>query len=190
LSDSYLDDVAQPDGPSALAQVMVVINNWRDLCKRVENKAAELEELQKQERIFNEQTIPNLLLQHGLESLTLSELGPKGDPLKITVTEDLSVSLPKKDQDARKVALAWLENNGAGDIIKDLLSIEDPEDWIKATLKEHGVGFMQDRDVNAASLKAWVKRALGMTKNTIASVEPDAVPPELGLYRYKRTKIS
>jgi hypothetical protein len=167
---------------NALAQVMRQATVLIDLQEKIATKEKELKELKRLESVMNHETFPTMLQSQGLDFLGLSN----GVTLK--VSDELDVSVPK-DETNRRTVLSWLESHGGGELIKNTLAFEDPDDEIKAALTERGIVYTEDKDVNANSLKSWFRTALGLKKNTIARIEQKEVPKEANLFLYKKTVI-
>lgn len=126
--------------------------------------------------------IPQLLSRAKLNAFELDN----GD--KISVKEQVYASLPKEDKAARDVCLNWLNEVGAGALIKDQLVVTSPT---KELIEECRGKFAIDvnRDIHHATLKSFLSEALGVKANSVARLNPDEVPPELHLYIESRTTI-
>lgn len=179
---SFLESIEPEQNASALGQVMAQVNALVALRERIEKKEEELKDLKKQEQTLDGDVIPNLLLSHGLEALSLS------NGRTLSIKDDLAVGIPK-NAEGRAVVLKWLEENGAGDIIVDELSLENPDKELTDYLTERGHTFVVDKSVNTNKLKAWFRGALGITKNSVQSIVPNDVPKEANLFLYKQTLI-
>lgn len=183
MSDlTFLEEQAQEEAPDALAQVMGLVTRWLDFAKRVKQAEAVLKAAKEKEARIREQDIPEMMRLNRLTSLSLD------NGVLVTIEELVELSVPKEDPEKRKAALAWLAANGAGDLIKDTLTIYDPPSSLIAKLAEDGVEYARDKTVDSRSLKAWIKSALGMKKGSVAQFKPEDVAPELGLFRHYTTK--
>lgn len=182
MSDNFLETVEPEEKATALGQVMAPIQRLIELRKTIAEKEDELSDLNAQERLLSREEIPAILLQHGLSSLDLA------NGLRVTIKEELDVSLPKNEE-GRKIVLKWLSEKGGADLIKDSLTMTDPDQDIRDILADRGIIFEERKDVNTMSFKAWFRRALGMTKGSIASVAITDVPAEANLFLYKKTEI-
>ncbi len=143
----------------------------------------QLSEEKEGERKMSEEEIPNLMLSKNLMSITTE------DGFKVTIKEELRASLPKKDEIKRSTALKWILGNGGESIIKERLEVEDPEEVIKAYLREQGVPFRFVRDIHNRTLVSFMKGLLGMTKGSLQTIELSEIPLELNPYSYKKTTI-
>jgi hypothetical protein len=143
------------------------------------------EQLKSKEAIRDElskETIPAMLSENGLDELKLS------NGKRLSIKEDLYVTLPKNET-GRKSVLNWLRNNGGADLIKEDMVIETPPDEVKTFLALRGVTYSQELAVNGNSLKAWFKRKLGLAKGSIQEIQLDSVPKEANLYIDRRVEI-
>ena len=127
-------------------------------------------------------TIPQMFKKHGVDGVTLS------NGTTVSTTEELTCSLIK-DEERRKLALAWLIDNGGEDLIQDLLVIEQPTPALLTVLNQGGVVYSMSKDVNTNSLKAWFREKLGYKKGIISTLEKENVPKEFGLFIYDLAKI-
>lgn len=181
MSD-FLEAIEPDENPSALGQVMAQATRLIEIRAQIETKEEELSALKEQERVLSRETVPNLLLQHGLETLGMA------NGLTLSVSDEIEVGVPKNEEGRKKV-VAWLQEHGAGEIIKNAVSFEDPDEDIKAILADRGFVFKEDISVNANGLKAWFRGALGMKKSSVARISPNDVPKEANLFLYKKTVI-
>ncbi len=181
MSD-FLENIEPEENATALGQVMAQATRLMELRAQIEDREARLDELKKLEREMSRETVPNLLLQHGLETLGLS------NGMTLSVSDELEVAVPKNEDGRRKV-IGWLYDHGAGDLVKQELSFEDPDDEIRALLSERGYVFSENTTVNANSLKAWFRGALGIKKASVQRIEVSDVPKEANLFLYKKTTI-
>lgn len=103
-------------------------------------------------------TIPDLMAELGMESFTRN-----GQTLGIY--EFVSGSLPK-DEEKRKRAIAWLESNGGGGLIKTEISMsfgKDDRDQAVQTykmLKQAGADPKAETGVHASTLQAFARERL------------------------------
>lgn len=180
--NSYLDTYeASPS--TAMGEVVRMVTALREAQARVEALEEQLKNANAMERMLREQTIPSYMAQHGLNKLELE------DGLTVTITEELALSFPK-DENKRKRIIAFLLEHEGGDLVKEVVSFQDADDEILAALSSKGITYEREVNVNTTSFKAWMKRALGMAKNTVQRFAPSEVPEEVNLYLYKNTKLS
>lgn len=155
---------------------LVYAREYVEICEK------ELAIAERAERIISEETIPILLDNHGVSSITLAN----GKTLE--VKEDVKASVPK-DVVRRQNALKWLSDHGAGALIKDEVTIEDPDIAILQTLDLHGTPYVREQNVNSSSLAAWFREKFGIKKGTVSSMDMDEVSPDLSVYRYRKTSL-
>jgi len=178
---SFLEEITT-NPTTAMDEVMAYVNSWVLLKGRIDDLQEQLDTLTNQEKEMSEKTIPNFLLQNGLDGMDLA--GGR----KLTVNEDLSMRLPENEE-GRKIVLKFLMDKGAGSIIKDTLVIEDAPLLIEETLQAHGVPYDHKQDVNTNSLKAWARGVTGLKKGSVQTIAPTEFPKEAGLYIYRKAKI-
>lgn len=125
--------------------------------------------------------LPDIMLAAG----TLAFKTPEG--AKVEIKEFMSGSLPKGD-DERTAALKYLEDNGAGSLIKNQFFIaigkgqKQELKELTSALKKVGVDYKREENVHAQSLYAWARER-------VKNGEP--LPLEtLGLYSGRVAKIT
>ena len=183
MSDLDYMEEFQEDSTTAMSEVMRLV----DALIIAQERVVEAEELLKErsafERKLREETIPQYMGQHRLSSLELE------NGRVVSVSDELSASLPK-DEEKRRAAIAFLMANEGGELVKDEITIVDPDEELVEVLQAKELTYERALNVPAAQLKAWLRRVLGYAKNTVARMSPQDIPPELSLYLYKNTKIS
>lgn len=179
---SYLDDYV-PEKETALSEVMRLVDALMEMQHKVELAEKELYDVKKEERRLREEIIPSYMKQHNLEELVLS------NGKKVTITDELSLAVPS-DEQKRKVLFSFIAEHGGGDLIKEKIVFEDADEEILNVLEQKGITYERSLTVNTNSLKAWMKRALGMTKGSVARLKPEEVPQEANLWLYCNTKIT
>jgi len=141
-----------------------------------------LETLKKKEKALSQETMPDLLLEHGLTSITL-ETGEK-----ITITEEVYSTLAK-DPIKRRFVLKWIVKNGGAAIIKKLCTVEEPEKVLIDFLNEMDIPYDATQDIHHSTLRAWWRSKLGITKGSLQEIEVGDIPKEASVFIYKKTKI-
>jgi len=179
---SYLDENTQDIG-TALSEVMRLVEALTHAQQRVEEAENLLSNCKKEERRLREEVIPSYMKQHQLEELTLE------NGVKVSIVDELAISVPA-DEKKREILFSFLLDNEGGDLIKEKVEFEDADDEVINLLQTKGITFNRSSTVNTLSLKAWMKRALGMTKGSIARLSLSDVPSELNLYLYSNTKVT
>jgi hypothetical protein len=175
----YMDD-EQPF--TALDEVMTVVNQLQQQRQLIASAEDQLGDLKKVEERLSREVVPQMLDNHGVASIKLD------NGVTVEVKEDVKASVPK-DVGRRANGLRWMCEQGAGALIKDKLTIEDPPEWLIVILEERGVAYGREKDVNAASLAAWFREKFGIKKGTVASMEVSEVSPDISCFRYRETKI-
>lgn len=119
-----------------------------------ENILAKLEEADTNIKRLSETDIPDKMF-----ALNMAQL-PLADGRKLTVKEKFGINITKANEEA---AFQWLEENGHGDIIKSLLSIQfnkeegETAKALLASLEAQGLSVGFKRSVHPSTLKAWGK---------------------------------
>jgi len=112
-----------------------------------------LKDLKFKKRKVNEEDIPALMQEMGMDSLTV-------DGNKIALRQFVHARIP---EDQRDQAFAWLRSIGEGDIIKHdvTVSFNTGQDNIAGAvvddLRQQGLDPAQKTHVHPQTLKAWVK---------------------------------
>ena len=125
-----------------------------ELEKLIDQKQAELKEVQNKYKKVSEEDIPSMLSELGLSEITLT------DGSKINTAQYYSARITPDKQDE---AFAWLTNNGHGDIIKNTVSVsfgrEDNDSALKLAdeLAGQGLDPTQKKWVEPMTLKAFVR---------------------------------
>jgi hypothetical protein len=185
MSDNDLSYMAETEAPApstALAEVMSAVNQLCDQRATIAELEEQLAEAKKVEERLSMEVVPQMLDNHGVASIKLD------NGIVVEVKEDVRASVPK-DIDRHARGLAWLSEQGAGSLIKDVLTLEDPDEATLASLDERGISYTRNRDVNAASLAAWFREKFGIKKGTVASMELTDVSPDVSCFRYRKTTI-
>lgn len=85
--------------------------------------------------------------------------------VKVEIKDFINASLPK-EEDKRSKALAWLNENGAGDIIKTQIEVSlgkgehNIAGAVVAELEKLGVAFTKDEGVHPQTLAAFIRERL------------------------------
>jgi len=182
----YLE--AEADKPKEIAMdlVMRIVNAYKNAVTIAEDLETQLKEWKKRITIFEQDIVPNLLKSHGLAELKL-ETGEK-----LSYKEDVKASIPSEDIERRAAALKYLEEEGAGALIKRQFIIDiEPErrEEVAQVLLEKEIAFNSVEEVNANSLAALFREWLGLKKKAIAKFERDKAPPCFNVFLYNKTSI-
>ena len=126
--------------------------------------------------------IPKLLFSVGMTAFKMDN----GN--EVSYKEQVFASIPKEDLVARDRCFEWLNEVGAGSLIKDKLVVTSPtQELIEACRGKFAIDV--NRDIHPATLKSFLSEALGVKANSIARLNTDEVPQELHLYIENRTTI-
>ena len=140
------DDVKPEVSEISLKTLTDKANKMVELEQLVEEKQASLKSTQKELKTLSEEEIPALLSEVGLSEITLT------NGKKISTSAYYYGSITEHNQ---QEAFEWLQDNGHGDIIKNVVS----------------VSFGRDEDVNAEKLLSNLQDN-GYTTNGKKWVEP------------------
>lgn len=123
------------------------------------------------------------LLPTTLENIGLSEF-KLANGAKIALESDISISIPKAKLGS---IVEWLNANNHADVVQSTITIElgrgssNERELITGLLAENDVEFVDGLNVNAATLKAILRKELESGK--------DVKLADFGAYAWKRTKI-
>ena len=171
LNENHLADLSKLC--DKLLRVQGTIGNTEDRLQR----------LKEQERELSEEVIPQRLLELGIQDIRLN------DGSRIAAEPFYSARISKDKADA---AHNWLRENGHGDLIKNVVSVQfgRGEDArakeVIDVLKNEGRLPEQKENVHPSSLKACV-REQGESGNQVFD---QAVRELFSVYEGKRTKIT
>lgn len=184
MSDlSFLEDTPVQSEEGDLKLLSEYVSALKEKRQKIDFLEDQLKALKEEERKMSREVIPDFLLSKNLETIGLAT----GETVQIQ--KELSVALPKKDILKRKIVLNWIIENGGAGIIKEVLSVEEPETVVFNFLEENGIPFSHDKDIHHSTLKAWFKEQLGMKKGQLQKIEVGDVPTEANLFIYNETKI-
>jgi hypothetical protein len=116
LFDELFKDDVEPnvDTKAALGSVQPLISSWAELNETVKNKEAELKELKDNLRRLEYVDIPSAMQEVGLAEIKTD------DGLAVTCMPFVDGGINKQNAEQ---ALAWLDDNGYGDLIKTKLEL-------------------------------------------------------------------
>jgi len=166
-----------------LTKLSEKINSLKRIRTEIKQCESRMKDLKNIEKVISGEDIPQFMSAYGIDSINLD------DGSGVSVKESVYVSLPKTDPIKRRKVLEWVSEHGGSGIIKDNLTIKDPSYDIISTLDNAGYSYERKKDINALSLKAFIKNILGMQKNSIQKVDLADIPPEVNLFIGKETKI-
>ena len=149
------DTIANANIPqdAELSKVGTLISTLHDLQEQYQREESGLKELKQKIQHMETRVIPDLMNELGVAEFTNT------DGVKVTVRQFVSASIPK---DRIEEAHQWLKDNGHGDLIKHLVSVDvgkketDAGHAIKA-LSDLGLSPTAKESVHSQTLKAFVR---------------------------------
>ncbi len=188
MSDcDFLNDVETKDEGSVLeAELGRYVAELLDAQRLVAEAEQLLKEREKVLRKLDEEVLPDIMARAGVDLIGT----PYGN---LVLKEDLKARIPS-DPFARERALEWLREHQAADLIKNEVIIGETEDQkisqeLIDNLRSMGLSFSKSEAVNTNSLTAFFRELLGMKKGAVQQMQADEVPPEFGLFRYRKVTI-
>lgn len=150
----------------------------KSLSEQKEQTEAQLDAINKEIKQLSEVSIPCVLDELGVKTITLTS----GE--KITCEMAIKASIPKDRADE---AFKWLEDHGFQDLIKTTIKLQyDRGSHQTATavynsLLNNGINASMDTSVNPRTLAAFAKEQLSTGHNLPFDL--------LGIYQYNKTTI-
>jgi len=129
-----------------------------DLKMAVDQMEEDLKAAKQQLQLLNTSVIPDMMAELGMEEVT-----QRG--WKIKVSDFVSGSLPK-DEDRRKKAIEWLEQNEAGDLLKTALQVEFSRSQhnealdLAGSISEQGYAAKLESTVHPQTLAAFARERI------------------------------
>ena len=180
----FLDGENEPceqDDLKRLSILCLILKEKQKLISEMEKKLAMLKS---EETKLSSEEIPMFLKQKGLKAIQLE------DGHKVEIKESVHVSLPKTDLVKRKIVMDFIISNGGSPMIKEQISVEDPEQSFIEFLNKESIPYEYKKDIHPSTLKAWFSSKLGKSKNSIQEINEEDVPKEANLFIKKETKIT
>ncbi len=177
LTHDYSEHRERPGG-EAFAKVDALIGEMKN--EETGIRLLEVKLQQAKSRLFDVQCkrLPEQLEAMGLAEFTTA------DGVKVSIREDIRASIKVEN---RLEALAWLEANDAGSLIKNDVAVtfgkghDDAAAEFIEELKERGTAFKSKRHVHPQTLGAYVRECLS---------EGEPIPMELlGVVRQRVAKL-
>jgi len=115
---------------------------------------AKLRQAKKDLYKMSDEELPNMLAEMGVSSFKLQD----GSQVDIKKTYGASIPVDKREE-----AYSWLRQNGFGDMVKNIVSVnfgmgEDQQaSDFKSKVEEQGLSPKQEESVHSSTLRAWVK---------------------------------
>jgi len=143
-------DTVSTEGASRLSNL---IRESMDLDSKIADAEQYLKDLKYKKRKVNEEDIPALMQEMGMDSITV-------DGNKVALRQFVHARIT---EDKRDEAFAWIRSVGEGDIIKNdvTVSFSSGQDNLAGAvvddLRNQGLDPAQKTHVHPQTLKAWVK---------------------------------
>ena len=143
-------DTVSTEGASRLSNL---IRESMDLDSKIADAEQYLKDLKYKKRKVNEEDIPALMQEMGMDSITV-------DGNKVALRQFVHARIT---EDKREEAFAWIRSVGEGDIIKNdvTVSFSSGQDNLAGAvvddLRNQGLAPAQKTHVHPQTLKAWVK---------------------------------
>jgi len=143
-------DTVSTEGASRLSNL---IRESMDLDSKIADAEQYLKDLKYKKRKVNEEDIPALMQEMGMDSITV-------DGNKVALRQFVHARIT---EDKREEAFAWIRSVGEGDIIKNdvTVSFSSGQDNLAGAvvddLRNQGLDPAQKTHVHPQTLKAWVK---------------------------------
>lgn len=134
-----------------VAQVAQKISNQESVVADLEEK---LRNAKKELYRMSDEELPQMLAEMGVSSFKLQD----GSQVEIKKTYGASIPVDKREE-----AFSWLRQNGFGDMVKNIVSVnfgmgEDQKaSEFKSRVEEQGLSPQQAESVHSSTLRAWVK---------------------------------
>lgn len=145
-----------------LGKISKLADNMHALDKEIAEKNLELKKTIDARRQIAEEQLPELFAEVGISEIKTKS----GLPLKLTNKVHTNIAKDRKPK-----AIAWLDENGQGGMVKRKVVIDfdkTQEKKVKALLRLIGKGWPNHRtelDVHSSTVKAFVKKRLESGEN-------------------------
>lgn len=184
MSDFYDDIEPEKDYASVMEHVAELAASLKSAEEDVSKAETALTDAKVRLQTIKD-TVVQFYLSQNLHKLELAT----GEVVE--VNEKLTCS-QVKDEARLKKAYAWLRQHDGDYLIKKKLEVEELDeefvaDLVAAGYKE-GADFAVKENVNTASLKSFLSEKLGR-KSAVATMSPEDIPPEFGLYIFNEVTI-
>ncbi len=161
-ASEYADEIVVHD-PNAIQRLGKMVAEMAQLVLQEEELEDKLKEVKNQLKQFQENLVPELMIE-----LDLNDLTTKGG-IRVEMREEVRASFPK-DQDRRDIAFSWLKQSGNEGLVKHEFKIRYGRDSAQEVerlarlLEEHGISktatVEQDQTIHHQTLVAFLKREL------------------------------
>jgi len=154
---SEFQEDAAKNQEDVLGRISTLADEMHQLDKDIAASELKTKQLKETHRQIAEEQLPELFNEVGMEELKTRS----GLPLKLSNKVFTNISKDRKPK-----AIAWLDNNGQGGMVKRVVKIDfdkTQEEKVKALLRLIGKGWPNHRvelDVHASTVKSFVKKQL------------------------------
>jgi len=157
----FEEEAANPDAFNKVSEgetskLSTLIRQSIDLDKQVKDAEQYLKDLQYKKRTVDEEDIPSLMEQLGVESLTV-------DGNKVTIDKFVSARIP---DDKKEEAYNFIRSIGEGDIIKNEVVVgfgmgqDNVAGAVVDDLRNQGLTPSQKTHIHPMTLRTWVKNRI------------------------------
>jgi len=171
------DELINPVDDLSLKALSQKCNKLEALQTEIEQQEQEIKSLKEKQRKLSEEEIPTFLQEKGLTSIRLN------NGTEVSVSEDIKPGVLVAN---RIFCYQWLRDNGFGDLIKNIVSVNfgmgEDQDAVnlKKQIEELGLVCSEKEDVHYQTLKAFVGEQHRKGVN---------LPDEFGVHVANKTKI-
>lgn len=127
-------------------------------------------------------TLPQLYLDNGIDSLTLSD----GKTIRIATKTRASILKGADNGKTSKALIGkWLREHDGENLITSTITVDEQA---KPMLNKVGIPYSEDMDINTNSLKAFIVGALGQSGSP-ATITMDDLPKGLSFYQWQQAEV-
>jgi len=178
MSDEFLTDV-KLDSSNLIKDISAMGEQVKQLKKEM-LEAQELADIAKKKyEHYANVLLPQMMFSIGIDSISLSSGG------SVSVTRNYYCK-PNKNAEDRKKIVEWLRSIGGSCLIEHngTVAAENFD-----TLKESGIPFIENNDINTNRLKSFIKDKLGITTG-VAQISLDDIPECVHFQEVLTTEIN
>jgi len=171
------EDENNPVDDKSLKALSQKCNKLEALQTEIDQQEQNIKSLKEKQRKLSEEEIPSFLQEKGLTSIRLN------NGSQVSVSEDIKPGVLVAN---RSFCYQWLRDNGFGDLIKNIVSVNfgmgEDQDAVnlKKQIDELGLVCAEKEDVHYQTLKAFVGEQHRKGVN---------LPDEFGVHVANKTKI-
>tara|TARA_R100001224_G_C3998201_1_gene141630 strand:- start:338 stop:880 length:543 start_codon:yes stop_codon:yes gene_type:complete len=137
-------------------------NKLLDIRQKIERCLLHLDDLKKDEKELSQDHIPSAMQQAGISMLKLND----GSTVQVKPHYSARITQSRKNE-----AFEWLRQNGAGDLIKNIVSVnfgrteDETAKKVFEKFQEDGYNVVQNEKVEPMTLKAFVREQVEKGQN-------------------------